>query len=276
MSVSKVLRGIGAALCVAVSVSLLMASAASAGKPAEGATGPTGATGAAGATGPQGVTGAAGPAGPAGAIGPTGPKGEPGTPGGPTGPTGATGPAGASNETCTTVGISPEDRTSCTLKAKATESGGWSAHIAVPAGGPQVEADGVVSLNPQYPLAPSTLTLKYKNEAESLVPASPCIGSTNEPVAVKGNLCVYRGLSAAKEAADKNIIEPNAEIEKTFATPNGEGLKSGEACNEESSHCNVAVMVIFRTEGFVEAGTGTVPAGGAYLNARGSWAVTAN
>jgi hypothetical protein len=84
-------------------------------------------------------------------------------------------------------------------------------------------------------------------------------------------------LTVAKEAADKEIIEPGAEPAPAgaFATPLGEFLKSGEECNKEVAPCQLGVMVVFRTKGFLEAGGGTV-AGAAYLNAWGSWAVTAN
>jgi hypothetical protein len=271
MSVSKVLRGIGAALCVVVSVSLLMASAASAASSSKGATGPTGPTGptgATGATGPQGVTGATGAPGPPGATGPTGPSG------GPPGPTGPTGPA-AGDETCTAEGISPNDVTNCFLKTKFAETGTWTAAIAVPAGGPQEQANGVVSLNPKYPREPSTLKLKYKNEAESQVPALPCIGSVNEPTAEKGNLCVYRGRERGTETEDRNIKEPNAagNIE-TFKTPMGEFIANGGECNTETDQCQLGVLVIFRTAQFAVPQV-TVTAL-SYLNASGSWAVTAN
>jgi hypothetical protein len=85
-----------------------------------------------------------------------------------------------------------------------------------------------------------------------------------------------RGLSVAKEAADKSIEEPTVNTTKTFATPNGEFIKQNEECNKESNNCQTGVLVVFRTTGFVEAGTGVVPAGGSLLQARGSWAVTAN
>jgi hypothetical protein len=144
-------------------------------------------------------------------------------------------------------------------------------------GGPQAEADGVVSFNPQYRGQPATLTLTYKNEAESLSPASPCLGAPNEPIAVKGNLCVYRGSSVAKEVADKEIIEPQNEVSPagTFADPLGEFFENKSTCVNETPHCNSGVLVIFRTKGFVEEGGGTV-AGPAYLQARGSWGLTAN
>jgi hypothetical protein len=278
MSVSKVLRGIGAALCVAVSLSLLMASGASA-RP-EGPAGPTGRTG---ATGPQGVTGATGPAGPTGATGAAGSNGANGATGatgpsgGPPGPTGPAGPAATSDETCTAVGISPNDVTNCVLKPKVAETGTWTAAIAVPAGGPQEQANGVVSFNPKYPLEPSTLKLKYRNEAEALAPQPPCIGSVNEPQAEKGNLCVYRGQTRAKETADKEIIEPKDEPipAGAFAAPFGEFIANGGECNKETGQCQTGVVVVFRTKGFLETGGGTV-SGFAYLNAWGSWAVTAN
>jgi hypothetical protein len=293
MSVSKALRGIGAALCVAVSVSLPMVSAASASRPEGGATGATGATGPTGPEGPQGKQGNQGFPGPTGATGPTGEKGATGEKGekgatgpsggppGPTGPTGANGSngstiAGAVDRTCTSVGISPEDRITCTLNAKVTEQGTWSAHISVPTGGPQAEADGVVSFNPKYPIEPSTLKLKYKNETESQVPALPCIGSVNEPVAQKGNLCVYRGLQKGKEAEDTNITEPAAIPLPwgTFATPLGEFIANGGECNKENGQCQNGVVVIFRTAQFGEPRVKVTAE--SYLDAKGSWAVTAN
>jgi hypothetical protein len=121
------------------------------------------------------------------------------------------------------------------------------------------------------------LKLNYRNESEAISIIKPCLGAPNEPTAEKGNLCVYRGSSAAKEAGDKEIIEPGAEVlpAGTFATPLGEFIAQGGECAKETGVCQTAVMVIFRTKGFVEAGGGTV-AGPAYLNAFGSWAVTAN
>jgi hypothetical protein len=163
------------------------------------------------------------------------------------------------------------------LKTKVAETGTWTAAIAVPAGGPQEQANGVVSFHAKYPLEPSTLKLKYRNEAEALAPQLPCIGSVNEPTAEKGNLCVYRGQSAAKETADKEIIEPKDEVipAGAFQTPSGEHILNGGECNKETGQCQLGVLVVFRTKGFLETGGGTVAAA-ASLNASGSWAVTAN
>jgi hypothetical protein len=251
-----------------------------------GPQGPVGPAGEQGLGGGQGPAGGPGVAGPVGATGATGPSNGPQGPTGPTGPagsngTGGTGGGGASDRTCVSVGISPEDRTTCTLKTKVAETGTWSAHISVPTGGPQAEADGVVSFSPQYPKEPSTLKVKYKNETESQSPVLPCIGSPNEPVAQKGNLCVLRGLQKGKEAEDKNITEPAAIPLPwgTFSTPNGEFIPNGGECNAENGQCQNGVLVIFRTAQFGEAGGGGEPktvTAASYLNVSGSWAVTAN
>jgi hypothetical protein len=201
--------------------------------------------------------------------GPTGPTG-------PTGLTGPTGPTGPAGQVCTTLGVSPNDVTNCFLKPKFAETGGWSAHISVPLGGPQAESDGVVSFNPKYPLEPSTLKLNYRNEAEALAPKLPCVGSVNEPQAERGNLCVYRGVTFGKEAQDKDIREPNAAGNtEGFRTAFGEAIASGGECNKESGNCQSAVMVVFRTNQFAEPATTTVTEF-AYLDTRGTWAVTAN
>jgi hypothetical protein len=148
-------------------------------------------------------------------------------------------------------------------------------------GGPQAEADGVVSFSPKYPLETS-LKLNYLNEAEALaVKTTICLGSTNEPQAERGNLCVYRGAQKPAEAEnDKEIVEPGAEpvagvLGDTFATPAGEFIHNKVECNKENGQCQTSLLVVFRTKGFTSGPIGTVAAP-AYLDARGSWAVTAN
>src|SRR5262249_16941351 len=176
-------------------------------------------------------------------------------------------------------GISPNEVTNCFLKTKVAETGGWSAHISVPSGGPQAESDGVVSFDPKYPLEPSTLKLTYRNEAEAEAPTLPCVGSVNEPTAERGNLCVYRGLQKGKEAEDQNITEPGAEVLPygPFATPHGEFIGASQKfeCNTKGGgNCQTAVMVVFRTAQFAEPAVKVTA--DSYLDARGSWAVTAN
>ena len=245
-----------------------------AGEPGLGAPGPAGETGERGASGPTGAAGATGLTGPTGAtsglVGPTGPAGSNGSGGG-----------GAVDRVCVTLGLSPQDVTNCYLKTKFAETGGWSAHISVPSGGPQAEADGVVSFSAKYPKEPSTLKIKYRNEAESTAPAAPCLGSVNEPTAEKGNLCVLRGAQKGKELEDKNITEPAAIALPwgTFSTPFGEFIANGGECNKENGQCQNGVFVVFRTAQFGETGGGGEPktvTAASYLNAQGSWAVTAN
>jgi hypothetical protein len=133
-----------------------------------------------------------------------------------------------------------------------------------------------VSFNPRYPEKPSTLKPTYKNEAESKAPAAPCLGSVNEPAAEKGNLCVYRGAKKGTEKEDKNITEPNAEVTPLgpFTTPSGEFIAPKGSCITASDNCQTAVMVVFRTAQFAEPAVTVTEA--SYLNASGSWAVTAN
>jgi hypothetical protein len=252
---------------------------------AQGSVGPTGEQGPEGAQGPPGTPGehgAQGVTGPVGATGSTGPSGGPQGPTGAAGSNGANGSNGsggggeAADRVCETSGISPNEVTNCFLKTKVAETGGWSASISVPNGGPQQQANGIVSFSPKYPLEPSTLTLNYRNEAEAGSPTPPCLGSINEPQAEKGNLCVYRGATKGKETEDKNITEPNAEVTPfgPFTTPHGEFIPPKGTCVAATGNCQTAVMVVFRTAQFAEPGV-TVTAA-SYLNAFGSWAVTAN
>jgi hypothetical protein len=171
-------------------------------------------------------------------------------------------------------GITPSNFFLCHLEHLFTEAGTWQAKLAVPSAGPQAEADGVVSFNPRYPETPSSLKLNYLNEAEAKAPKAPCLGSANEPIAEKGNLCVYRGEIKGGEAAeDKNITEPGA---PAFAEPKGGFIANKGSCVISTDSCQTGVLVIFRSVGFVEGGApGTVTAP-TTLNARGSWTVTAN
>jgi hypothetical protein len=174
-------------------------------------------------------------------------------------------------------GISPTNFFLCHLEHKFTEAGTWEAKLAVPSGGPQAEADGVVSFDPRYPEA-TALKVVYKNEAESKTVTPPCSGSVNEPVAEHGNLCVYRGEQKGSEAVeDKNIKEPGAAVapEGAFAAPKGEFIVNKGSCVTAADNCQTGILVIFRSAQFAEPTPVTVAAATS-LNARGSWTVTAN
>ena len=255
-----------------------------------GATGATGANGATGGTGPTGqegatgVTGRSGSTGPTGATGPEGrctgcgcpgflcPPPQPGPTGatGPAGATGATGANGSEGKTGPTgpTGPSPiacacnEQATSFgkSLASGKTERGVWSALISEPAGAPQTQAMGVVS----YAIATAKVTkATYRNEVQAEVPVPPCMGNVNEPAAEKGNLCVYRGGNVgSKESDDKNAKFA------TFEEPIGtEGTVAGL----------LGALIVFRTEeGVFEVGQPTINLSKpAYVDAGGSWAVTA-
>jgi hypothetical protein len=145
-----------------------------------GKTGPQGSAGASGANGPQG------PAGSQGAVGPQGPKGEPGA----TGPKGETGAAGQNGTTGFTE----------TLPSGKTLKGDWSVDSSVASLAGQ-EGLPVASVSFGIPLAEPVVphfinangketVPKGEGEVEEVVSAQ-CPGTTAEPKADAGNLCVY-------------------------------------------------------------------------------------
>jgi hypothetical protein len=206
------------------------------------------------------VSGATGPAGPTGA---TGPKGEPGTPGGATGPTGPTGPTATGPST--SFGF---------LANGAEERGKWSVSISGAPGDGQEQADGEVTFPLPYPEEPATLKVTVRNEAESLGPKAPCVGEQNNPTVTEpGNLCIYTGVGAVKEPAEKGAKYTGIENALGEEIITG-GAKTGE-CNKESDNCRLGVRVVFRTNKWSQAGTETMGET-TVLNQAGSWAVKAN
>lgn len=252
-----------------------------------GPTGPTGGGGggggATGATGPSGEKGATGPSGgPPGPTGPTGPSGGGGGGGGTTGGTGPTGATGATGATGTGekgitgptgsggtggAGVTREEIASegrHVLAHGESETGGWSANIAVPAGGPQETAEGVISYPIPLPEA-EHLPATYRDQVQALMPEPPCEGSPNEPVAVAGNLCVYRGGGAR----DNEAQDANAKF-VTFEDSLGE---EGEAEHPESG--TIATFVVFSTNEGTFNGKNTITIKKeAHLTAKGSWSMT--
>lgn len=168
----------------------------------------------------------------------------------------------------------------CTLKPGGTETGGWSATISEPAGAPQTQANGVASFPIPYPeegnFTPPNLKATYRNEAEAIAPRAPCLGSTNEPVAEPGNLCVYRGEGIPQEHAFEPGFahDENAKF-VAFQLPGGELRKSGELLPTESITLS-SLMIVFRTDEFNERTGEVTLAKPAHLTAAGSWALTAN
>jgi hypothetical protein len=222
-------------------------------------TGPTGAEGPHGPQGPKGETGPTGPAGAAGGTGPTGATGE-------KGPTGATGPTGGgsgkSRENVTENEIVPGVTIiqGC-LKSHAMETGAWALNIATPVKGPQVQAMGAISYEPT--LCPGeVLMLTYETEPESEVVGSKpgCLGSTGEPIAEPGHLCVFTG--GFKGA-----------VEKEWKNVKFNGIRANNG-NEETAISGQ--VVIYRTTEFKETAPSLENLKASYMSAAGGWAATAN
>jgi hypothetical protein len=240
----------------------------------KGTTGATGPTGAKGATGERGVTGANGTNGINGATGPTGPAGgERGATGarGLTGPAGPTGPV-ASGE-ASSFGKYTGAGAPGGLASGKQESGGWVAHIQVPAGSEQDQAEGVASL--PIPLkTKEKVKLNYRDETEALEAKSPCNGSPSEPVVEAGNFCAYRG-GLGQGSKEKGVgvgnIDKNVTSIPFFAGPAGEKITE----TGEHGEGDIAVLIVFRTSEFSEETPVTSLAAEAHLNAVGSWAVAA-
>jgi hypothetical protein len=180
-----------------------------------------------------------------------GSPGSPGTPGTPGSPS---------------PGGTPQSSLEGRLSSKKSESSGWSATISVPVGGPQTQADGVVSF--PIPLAKGEkVKFTYRNEREALGPTAPCLGSVNEPVAEPGNLCVYRGGAGYGSKENEDANAKFVQFEDFF----------GETVNEtgEGNSGDLGVLIIFRTNEFGKEGAHLTLAKEAHLTASGSWGVTA-
>ena len=198
----------------------------------KGKTGPAGPAGATGPAGPQGPQGAAGPegrpggTGPEGKTGPVGPKGETGAKGaaGPQGAPGAAGAEGKEGSPWTAGGTLPSGR---------TETGTWGAG---PSPGEEpgqpyagaINMSGRVALSFPIPLASglesSRLHLVRKVEVEEeKVPAECTVGgvggSSDNPLAAPGSLCVYEGTGSNGFSGDGVL----------FFTPSFSALGAGRS-----------------------------------------------
>ena len=217
--------------------------------PARGPAGPAGKNGTNGTNGAPGATGPAGPAGTAGATGATGTGTE--------GHEGKEGKAGAEGKEGKQGVIHPHEK----LPSKATETGSWSLSVG------EAEADNVdTSISFTIPLATALPAedVHYVNEegkeevtfngsAFEAVATSDCPGTTAEPAASPGNLCVYQQdvpIPAVRE--EKGIAE-------NFIYPSD---AKGDAFLPEGAATTGAIVGLVRGE--------NVP-----IFAYGTWAVTA-
>jgi hypothetical protein len=144
--------------------------------------------------------------------------------------------------------------------------------LASTGGGPQQEADGVVSYNiplcveiPQPGAKLTNVETVHLTEVESETPptyvARGCEGSQSEAGAQPGHLCVF----TANGPGATEPLWKNAKFQKFYEADGIENTQSGAQ----------GERIVFQTTGFKATGLGTVPAGGAYLVAGGPWAVTA-
>jgi hypothetical protein len=150
-----------------------------------------------------------------------------------------------------------------------SETGVYAATINVTKGGPQEQVSGTVSF--PVPLCKKGITMIWLTEAQSESAGSvpQCLGSTDEPEAEEGYLCVFMGSSAGNEE-NKTQKWQNASFH-SFAEPNGTTVFNGGALSES----NIGALVVFRTNTFAEGPPLTVAAN-ASATAGGGWGVTEN
>jgi hypothetical protein len=162
-----------------------------------------------GPAGPAGATGPAGPAGPQGPKGDTGPQGEKGA----QGDKGEKGAKGDPGSPWTAGGVLP---------GKATETGTWAARapqIVLGEGETYPIQDAYPSLSFPVPLAAAldAAHVHYINAANEEVvdsstkhPSTVCLGSTANPTAAAGHLCVYTGVEFQATSANDVILDPTS------------------------------------------------------------------
>jgi hypothetical protein len=161
------------------------------------------------------------------------------------------------------------------IKGGEQETGRWATGINVAPKGLNEQADAAIS----YPCALPNSTSEQvhvvymtETKVEEGGLAGKCEGSSLEPEAEEGYLCVYRAANTEKGAQETEDTEV-----AFFALESAEGVVDANQVNVQSaitSKDKEGEFVVFRTTNF-EAGTGpkkelTKAAGGTFA---GSWAV---
>jgi hypothetical protein len=144
-----------------------------------------------GKAGPAGANGAAGPAGSAGPAGPQGPKGETGA----VGTNGTNGEPGKEGKEGKPGVIHPGE----TLAAKATETGSWAISGAL-----ELEGQVVTSISFPIPLK-EALTSEHVFYVGESGNGTTCPGTSEEPTATAGNLCIYQGFVTGVESEQNGV-----------------------------------------------------------------------
>jgi hypothetical protein len=114
---------------------------------------------------------------------------------------------------------------------------------------------------PPGPVEVKSVRLTEAESSEPIAGEFFCTGSQNEPGAMPGHVCLF-------QAGDPGATEAQWKGAKFVKMEEPDGVAS------ETSG-KLGVRAVFQTTGFNEAAKGTIPAGGSYLVAGGTWAVTA-
>jgi hypothetical protein len=190
-------------------------------KSLQGKAGPAGANGAQGAAGSAGPQGPQGPQGAAGARGADGKEGPPGKEGkqGEEGEKGPKGEKGDPGPTCNPSG-------QCLLPVGATETGDWS-FVAINTSKEYVS----ISFPLRLVSGPQFHYVSTAEQATSPAIAEGCPGTSEEPTASAGKLCVYEGESLTNAAApfQTGFIDQTSGTSLSFEvqTPASEAFGTG-------------------------------------------------
>jgi hypothetical protein len=143
--------------------------------------------------------------------------------------------------------------------------------MSLPVGAPQGEATGDMSFTPQLcgSAAAEKVEIVRMNEVESEEPvaagAKGCPGTSGEPAANPGKLCVFQGGSTGtKESQWKNIKGPNKPV----------FIKAGSFTENATEPGIVGEFIGWQSAQYSKVTITTVTAA-TYLATGGSWALTA-
>jgi hypothetical protein len=171
-------------------------------------------------------------------------------------------------------------KTPCLTKGQQIQ-GTWSASLAVPAAGPQIQAMAGIQFQIPVKTAQShKLKLRYKNETQVLNPTEfpECSGNAQEPNAEEGWFCIYQGATAEFGSLSTEWKEASF-----FAVENAAGetclpavaKTAGLLTCKSEEQFQLGGFVVFRTNTFKNDGTPVTIPNAAALTAAGSWAVRA-
>ncbi len=216
-------------------------------KQLSGKAGPAGLNGAAGAVGAQGPQGPAGPAGSAGAKGENGKDGAKGTDGAPgesvtvAAASNAECPAGGtkfSNKTGTGEACNGENSASSfasTLPSEKTETGAWR----FVSNGSELQSTVISFPIPLTPAAANAIAVE--TIVTTISPTGNCPGSSVEPKAEPGYLCLYTAAYESSMPSVGPFVEKLAAKEEAGVSVSGALLVFENAANHETTGGSFAI-----------------------------------